>query len=174
MFLCCCVQTLRRDLEKGEHHSGWEDLLAIRYSGKQLWWTHRKGGDFLNLRCWRSLLGILHIFNVALGEVLWPKFCTRKEKGNVATDLCWIWIRTLVTVYKFPIWVEIFFSPHSFNLQTCTLGRGCPRKASKVEQTGGSVLPFPGLWFTGTPPCRLDLTPLQKHFEFPGQGTTYQ
>lgn len=99
MFLRCCVQTLRKDLEKGKPCSGWEDLLAVRCSGKQLWCTQGKGEDFLNLRCWKLLLGTLHIFYVTLGEVLWPWFCTRREKGSVATDLSGIWIRTLVTPY---------------------------------------------------------------------------
>lgn len=80
IMLCCCVQTLRRDLENGEPRSGWEDLLAIRYSAKQLWCTHMKGADFLNLRIWKSLLDILHVFYVALGEVLSPNFVPGKKR----------------------------------------------------------------------------------------------
>lgn len=172
MSLYCCVQTLRRDLKKGKLCSGWEDTLVITYSGKQLWCTYRKGEDFLNLRCWKSLMGILHIFCVALGEVLWPWFCTRKEKGNVA------WVGSgsgpLSLCVSFPSGWKFSFDHTVSICRLCTLGRGCPRKASQAEQITGSLLPFPGLWLTGTPPCRLALTPLQKHFEFPGQRTTCQ
>lgn len=81
MFLHCCLQTPRKRLQKGKAHSGWEDLLHILVNSSHA----LRGEDFWSFRYWKSSLGILHIFCVALGKVLWPQFCTREGKGSVAT-----------------------------------------------------------------------------------------
>lgn len=96
MFLCWHAQTWRSRLQKGKAPSVRGDLLAIRYFAKLLWYTRRRGEDFCSFRYWKSLLGILHIFCVALGKVLWPWFCTSKGNGSVAIDFSGIWITTLV------------------------------------------------------------------------------
>lgn len=72
MFLRWRAQTWRSRLQKEKAHSVREDLMAIRVFSKLLWYTRRRGEDFCSFRYWKSLLGILHIFCVALGKVLWP------------------------------------------------------------------------------------------------------